>query len=228
MSSKTALKPFVVVLSLKPAARLPQNLGRLELNFAEPEPDGLKKVWITKIEENIKGTSVQTGLRFRVFLNAESIRDAIDLAKGLTDGVVSFLTMMTGRGMDIPREEIAYELTPDVQERDFVQVFYTPITLPSRRQVDPQPLIDFIDRQMKLEAPFAEHLIRAIRWYRLGATVTDIFDQFNCFWIGLESLNPLLQQKLSVRVTQQCVLIAGTNGLRPPQSLESGSLFKTR
>lgn len=199
MSSKTALKPFVVVLSLKPAARLPQNLGRLELNFAEPEPDGLKKVWITKIEENIKGTSVQTGLRFRVFLNAESIRDAIDLAKGLTDGVVSFLTMMTGRGMDIPREEIAYELTPDVQERDFVQVFYTPITLPSRRQVDPQPLIDFIDRQMKLEAPFAEHLIRAIRWYRLGATVTDIFDQFNCFWIGLEALNPLLQRKLSAK-----------------------------
>lgn len=192
------MKPFVIVLSLKPAVRLPQNLGRLELNFAEP--DGLKKVWISKIEENIKGTPVQIGLRFRVFLNAQDIRAAIDSAKGLTDGIVSFLIMVTGRGMETPREEIAYELTPDVQERDFVQIFYdVPFKSASRRQVDPKSLIDFIDRQMKLEAPFSEHLIRAIRWYRMGAMVTDIFDQFNCFWIGLEALNPLLQQKLSVK-----------------------------
>ncbi len=197
------MKPFVVVLSLKPAVRLPQNLGKLELNFAEP--DGLKKVWITKIEENVEDTRIQAGLRFRVFLDAEDMRHAIDSAKGLTDGIVSILTMMTGRGMEIPREEIAYELTTDAQERDFIQIFYDPpirppISLPSRRQVDPQRLIDFIDRQMKLEAPlFTEHLARAIRWYRLGAMVTDVFDQFNCFWIGLEALNPLLQQKLSVK-----------------------------
>lgn len=62
-----------------------------------------------------------------------------------------------------------------------------------------QNLIDFIDKQSELERPFAEHVARATRWYRLGAMVTDIFDQFSCFWIGLEALNPLLQQKLSVK-----------------------------
>jgi hypothetical protein len=198
MSGKTSLKPFVVILSAKPAARLPKNLGRLELNF--PEPSGLKKVLITKIEEESAGTLIQTGLRFRVFLDAENVKDAVDSAKGLTDGIVSFMTMITGRGMEIPREEIAYELTQGAQERDFLQVFYdVPIKLPSRRQVDPQGLIDFIDRQLKLEVPFSEHMTRAIRWYRLGAMVTDVFDQFNCFWIGLEALNPLLQHKLSVK-----------------------------
>jgi hypothetical protein len=192
------LKPFVVILSIKPAVRLPKNLGTLELNF--PEPEGLKKVIITKIEEEIVGTLIQTGLRFRVFLYADNAKNAVDSAKSFVDGLVSFMTLTTGRGMNIPEEEIAYELTPNVQEREFLQVFHdVPIRLPSRRQVDPQCLIDFIDKQLKLKTPFAEHIARAGRWYRLGATVTDVFDQFNCFWIGLEALNPLLQQKLSVK-----------------------------
>jgi hypothetical protein len=192
------MKPFVVILSVKPAVRLPKNLVTLELNF--PEPSGLKKVIVTKIEEEIAGTVIQTGLMFRVFLNAESIKEAVDSAKSLTDGIVSFMTLITGRGMEIPREEIAYELTPIAQERDFVQVFYdVPMKQPSRRQVDPQILINFIDEQSKLEKTLVEHIARAVRWYRLGAMVSDIFDQFNCFWIGLEALNPLLQQRLSVK-----------------------------
>jgi len=28
---------------------------------------------------------------------------------------------------------------------------------------------------------------------------TDVFDQFNCFWIGLEALNPVLRKKLSIK-----------------------------
>lgn len=192
------MKPFVVTLSAKPAVRLPKNMGTLELNFQEPS--GLTRVLITKIEEESAGTQIQTGLRFRVFLDAENVKGAVFSAKGLTDGIVSFMTMLTGRGMNIPREETAYELTKDVQERDFLQVFYdVPLTLPSRRQLDPQGLISFIDRHLKLQVPFSQHVTRAIRWYRLGATVTDIFDQFNCFWIGLEALNPLLQRKLSVK-----------------------------
>jgi hypothetical protein len=128
------LKTFIVILSTKPAVRMPRNLGTLELNF--PELEGFTKVLINKIEEDTAGmhagTSIQIGLRFRVFLNAESIKDAIDTAKSLTDGIVSFMTLITGRGMEIPQEEVAYELTPNVQERDFLQVFYDiPIKAPS-------------------------------------------------------------------------------------------------
>ncbi len=191
------LKPFVVILSVKPAVRLPNNLGNLELSFQEP--DGPKKVIITKIEEEVAGTMIPTGLRFRVLLSAESIKKAIELAKGLTDGVVSFMTLITGRGMEIPREDIAYELTENTQERDFLQVFYdVPMKEPSRRQADIQLLTDLIDKQLRLDRPLLEHIARAVRWYRLGVMVTDVFDQFNCFWIGLEALNLLLQQKLAV------------------------------
>lgn len=188
----------MVSLFAKPAVRVPRHLGHIQLSF--PEEDGLKKVIMTKIEEKDEsGTVIQTGLRFRVFTNAESLKGAINSAKSLTDGIVSFMTLMTGRGMDIPCEEIAYEITPSVHKRDFVQVFYDiGLKSVSRRQIDPDKLIDFIDKHNKLDPLSTEQVSRAIRWYRLGAMVTDIFDQFNCFWIGLEALNPILQRKLSI------------------------------
>jgi hypothetical protein len=192
------LKPFVVVLVAKPAVRLPKGFGTLELNFLEPS--GTKKVQVTKIEEDVAGTLIQTGLMFKAFLDAQNTKDAVNSAKALTDGIVSFMTLITGRGMEIPREEMTYEITPGVEEREFLQIYYdVPMKQPSRREIDPQTLINFIDRQLKLEASFAERVARAGRWYRLGTMVTDIFDQFNCFWIGLEALNPLLQQTLQVK-----------------------------
>ena len=108
--------------------------------------------------------------------------------------------MSQGKAWIPPREEIAYELTPNKSEREFLQVFYDiPIKSPSRRQIDPKLLTDFIDKEMKMKTPFLEHVQRAIRWYRLGAMQVDLYDQFNCFWIGLEALNPILQQQLSVK-----------------------------
>jgi len=193
------LKPYVVVLTAKPAVRLPVNT-QLNLEFNFSNPNEYKKVQINKIEEETTGVRIQTGLSFRVFLNAENVVTAVQSAKAFVDGIVSFITVVTGRGMDIPREEIAYELTPNQPEREFLQVFYdVPIKSPSRRQIDPKQLTDFIDSELKMNTPIAEHLRRAIRWYRLGAMQVDWFDQFNCFWIGLESLNPILQQQLSVK-----------------------------
>ena len=192
------LKTYLVVLTSKPSARLPQNLSRLELNFTGPT--GPKKLLMMKIEEESAGTIVQTGISFRVFIDSENLTDAIQSAKGFVDGIASLITLLTGRGMDIPCEEISYELTPDVPKREFSQIFYdVPIKLASRRLVDPQRLTDFVDKIFQPKTPKSERIARAIRWYRLGATVTDPFDQFNSFWIGLEALNPILQERLSIK-----------------------------
>jgi len=32
----------------------------------------------------------------------------------------------------------------------------------------------------------------------MGTLAFDVFDKFNCFWIGLEALNPILQEKFSI------------------------------
>ncbi|MBO3809708.1 MAG: hypothetical protein FGF50_08970 [Candidatus Brockarchaeota archaeon] len=90
---------------------------------------------------------IQSGLRLTVFLKAQSLEEAINEAKSFADGVVSFITLVTGVGLDVPKEELAYEITPEVEERDFLQVFYNtlPISI-SRRTLDNQLLKHFIDK----------------------------------------------------------------------------------
>jgi hypothetical protein len=128
------------------------------LNF--DEVDKPKKVIISKIEETISGSKIQSSLSLRVFLSAKNLKEAINEAKSFADGVISFVALTTGVGLDIPSENLAFEITPKVETR--------------------------------------EHIGGSIRWYRLGTTTVDVFDRFNCFWIGLEALNPILQNKLKV------------------------------
>lgn len=192
------MKKYVAIFSLKPAVRLDPKLGNITLNFREKKP---KRVIVSKIEQNVSQNSkIQTGLLFRVFISAENVEEARIEAKSLVDAIASFMTLITGVGLSIPREELIYEITQNVQEREFVQVFHNPLTLHiSRRVLDPQLLIDVIDHSVKLKAEYFRRIGRAVRWYRMGVMTFDKFDRFNCFWIGLEALNPLLQEKLSVK-----------------------------
>jgi len=170
------------------------------VNLVFEEPKQSKKVVISKIEGEVAGRKIQSGLQLTVFLQAENLREAINEAKGLVDGIVSFITLVTGVGLDIPSENLAYEITPEVEERDFVQIFHDPFNISiSRRKLDHQLLIKMMDHSMKLDSKTKQRVARAMRWYRMGVMTPDVFDRFNCFWIGLEALNPLLQRKFSIQ-----------------------------
>lgn len=191
------MKEYTVVFSLKPAVKLPSALENIILNF-ESEKDP-RKIVISKIEENVTGASIQSGLLFRVFIRAENLKEAVNEAKSFADGIVSFITLVTGIGLDIPLEELAYEITPTVEEREFIQFFHDPLHMTvSRRTLDHQLLTLLIDMTMKLKPDDRERVGRAIQWYRIGSMTPNVFDKFNCFWIGLEALNPILQEKFSV------------------------------
>ena len=195
---RTKMKECVCIFSVKPAVRLSEELGSLVLRFLNHK--GFKKVVISKIKEKYGGDLIQTGLEFRVFIRASDIKEARNEAKGLVDGISSFMTLVSGVPFTIPNEQIIYEITPGIKERDFLQIFYDPLKIPvSRRKLDHKLLVDIMDRCFKLDDVSQQIIARAIRWYRLGCTTFEIFDKFGCFWIGLEALNPLLQQKLSVR-----------------------------
>jgi hypothetical protein len=191
------LKEYVVLLSLEPAVRLNTKLENITLNFDEvKEP---KKVIISKIEETISGSRIQSGLSLRIFLSAENLKEAINEAKSFADGVISFITLATGVGLAIPSESLAYEITPNTSERDFIQIYHDPFRLAiSRRTLNHEQFIQLMDHFMKSEAETRERIGRSIRWYRMGTATFDVFDRFNCFWIGLEALNPILQNKLKV------------------------------
>jgi hypothetical protein len=69
------LKEYVILLSLKPAVRLDPQLDNILLNFEVKEP---KKIMISKIQETISGSKIQSGLSLRVFLRAENLKEAVN------------------------------------------------------------------------------------------------------------------------------------------------------
>jgi len=190
-------KDYKILLSVRPAVGLDPKLKNIILNFDEVKRP--KKVIISKIEETISGSRIQSGLLLRVFLSAENLKEAVKEAKSFADGIISFITLATGVGLDIPSENLAYEVTPNVSEREFIQIYHDPFRIVvSRRILNHELLIQLMDHFMKTEPKTSERIGRSIRWYRMGTMTLDVFDRFNCFWIGLEALNPTLQNKFKV------------------------------
>lgn len=191
------MKKYLVTFAIKPAVCVDSQIQKIDFTFNEP--DGTKRVIISKIEEEIGQQKIQTGLFLRVFLDAHSVNEAKEKAKSFVDGVVSFITLVSGVGLQVPLENLAYEVTQEADKRDFLQVFYDILKVQySRRRLDHALLTKIIDNTLKLDSLSYYGVARAIRWYRMGALTFDIFDKFNCFWIGLEALNSVLQRKLSV------------------------------
>jgi hypothetical protein len=192
------MKKFVATFTLTPAVRVDPSSQNIDLTFNEV--DGTKRVIISKIEEMKGGQSFQTGIFLRVFIDAENVKEAKEHAKVFVDGVIGFITLVAGVGLQTPNECLAYEVTPNVQKREFLQTFFDPAKIqPSRRTLDHKLLAKIIDHIFKIDSYSNRCVARAIRWYRMGTLTFDIFDKYSCFWIGLEALNPILQQKLSVK-----------------------------
>ena len=191
------MKNFVVIFLLKPAVRIDKKFSSMDFTFKEH--DGTKRVVVHRIEEMVAGQMVQTGLMFRVYLDGNDVRDARHQAKVFVDGVVGFIAFATGMGMKIPTEVLSYEISPEAKEKEFLQIFWN-ITSPrlSRRTISSEFLVRVIDGALKKAGSSYHCIPRALGWYRMGISTSDIFDKFNCFWIGLESLNSLLSQRLNI------------------------------
>lgn len=185
----------MVIFSLKPGIKYDEKL--LNFDFTFNEHDGTKRAIISRIIQKISNHDVQTGLFFRVYINAENVLEAKERAKGFIDGVIGLMSFTSGVGLPIPEEILAYEITPNATKREFLQVFYNPTNVAiSRKKIDHKFFQRFTDQIYKLDESSYHRIARALRWYRLGALTFDIFDKFSCYWTGIEALNPLLQRKL--------------------------------
>lgn len=185
---------------MKPATVFEKPGGELVLRF--PSPDrGYENVVIKEIMESIAENSVPTGLEFRAEVQASSIDEAMLRGAGLVDGVASFITLVSGAGVSVVQPKLCYDITAGRAEREFRQFFDGVEFLnPSKRVLSHENLIDKIDRFYTIKEPaVSERITRAIRWYRWAAGSVDAYDRFVAYWIGLEALNKVLQDRLSVK-----------------------------
>jgi len=127
-----SMKSYAITFTLKPGVRIDPRIN-LPMDFTFNEKDGAKRVLIDKIEDNVHDKPVQTGLSFKVLIEGSSVAEAKEKAKGFIDGVVGFLTLTSGVGLQIPIENVAYEQGSNM-EREFLQVFFNPAGLTVSRR----------------------------------------------------------------------------------------------
>jgi len=195
----TAFGTYRVISHAGPATVFEKPGGELVLRF--PTPDrGFETLVIRELGERISDNFVPTGLEFRAEVRSSSIEEAVARGASLADGVASFITLVSGVGTPIVRPMLCYEITQGKSEREFRQ-FFDDVTFlsPSRRFLPHEQLLDRIDRFYKIQEPaVSERIIRAIRWYRWGTGSPDPYDRFVAYWIGLEALNKILQERLRI------------------------------
>jgi hypothetical protein len=191
---------YRVICQAKPATVFSKPGGELVLRF--PTPDrGYENVVIREIGEKISENFVPTGLELRAEVQAESIEEGMLRGASLADAVCSFITLVSGAGTPTVRPMLCYEITDGKSEREFRQ-FLDDVSFlnPSKRVLHPEDLIDRIERTYNIKDPaVSERILRAIRWYRWGTGSTDPYDKFVAYWIGLEALNKVLQDRLKIR-----------------------------
>jgi len=198
MANQGSAKRYRAILTAKPGTKLP-NKVKLELNFPEPEGDHSKVMVENILEIDPTGIAVPSGLRFIVEVSASSLDSALGKAASLADGVASYTSISVRVGLPVVRQELVYEITPDIHDREFLQLFHElPADLP-QKSANPELVVALMEKAIEEnDERKRERITRAVRWYRKGAVSSDVLDRFISYWTGFEALNPILQDVFSV------------------------------
>jgi hypothetical protein len=191
-------RDFMVVFTVRPGTRLPDD-GEAQLNF--PDATGRMDTVIIRnlMESDQSGNVIPVGLKFAVKTRGGNIDDAIKKAKAVADAVVSFATFCNAVGLPTVREDLSYEITAGISDRDFLQLFHDIPVQSSRRELDARIMIDLMGRVFGItDDDSRDRVSRAISWHRRGCLAIDELEKFTWFWTGLETINPLLQEHFNV------------------------------
>ncbi len=194
---------FQTVFDVEPGVRLPQPF----LHEMDQEADELARLEVRPKQRQAEGNRhFQSGLQMRCEVDAENVDEAIEKGRILVEGILSVLSFVSGVGLPPAKVWLAYDVSPQKEGRDFIQFFDPPHSQVSKGLVDLGAFSDVLQALGSLDVEDrATRLAKALRWYRLAARELDPLDRFSYYWLGLESLNPLLMEEVGgTRSTQTC------------------------
>lgn len=134
--------------------------------------------------------------------DAETMEAAITNAENHAEITIQFLIISTSASTDHCRFDRAIDYDSGIKDRLFLQEYSVPFLNPSTRELSPEKLTKFIEAISNQENILLyeniECINRSMRWYRKGLLEDDLLDQHQYYWIALEILEPLLNQKYNV------------------------------
>ena len=111
--------------------------------------------------------------------------------------------------------QLAYEITPDIEERDFRQWYWDPPVPIAKPSVDQRIFgelrgrIDALANNRAAERVLWRSIV-SLSWFRQALEETDAIFRFHKLWVAVEALNPLLDEHYNIPTDER----AGFQGLR--------------
>lgn len=151
-------------------------------------------------EQIVNGVAAHKGLQFQVEISAPSLDSAVAGAGNVTEALLTALTLDTSGYSDEAKADVAYDSTEGISEREFWQRFEPEILGRPVKIANGKYAADIVATIGNIEK-HKDRLIRAGMALRRGLRVDDALSRFSEYWIGLECLNPALQQRLESEST---------------------------
>jgi hypothetical protein len=168
------------------------------------------------------------GLEIQVEVGADELAEAMRSAEQWAESVLTLLAA-AGRAPSTSAEmQVAYEVTPNVREREFAQSYRDLPILVGKTPV-PQEAVSALFEPLLAGPPgsqdwrLTQRIMLSLSWHRLAMSETDPLTRFLILWLAFEALNPLLSEHYGVegKGFQGLRALAGEGG-------EGGSDFVTQ
>ena len=167
-----------------------KEIGKFELSILEPD-GSTSKIILRDHKETTEKVIFHRGIKATIDITRDSIESASEQAKDQLQAVLSMATFQSNATVKEIYLELGYEITPNSEKTEFLQVEYWQGNLfKKKRSLDMQRLQVLVEKTFEKQE---KRIWRAGRWYRKALMEEDPFDRFSSFWIGLENLNkPLM------------------------------------
>lgn len=188
-------KKYMIVLRADSSLRITKEGGTASIDVKTADTQA--KVYFSDILEEHHGIKTHKHTQIEVELYEDTIDIATQKATNIANFFLGLASFSSGAAISTPKIHIAYETTPNVEDREFIQFFYNfGIPNTAKRDLD----FDKFNLLLKKDKSFAgnNRLMRAIRWYRTSLLEPDKLNRFSHIWVALESLNPLIKDKFDI------------------------------
>jgi len=183
---------FAVNFTVKPATKFTEDF------VAEIKRGGEDDVKLSVrniFSQDSSGTPFPIGLDITAELKAEDKDKAIEKANGWVSGLLGIASFVSNVGIPPMRAETAYAISPEMEERDFMQFFYDlPLPTKSSGKLRTGLLVKFFGKLLDENTRYNDRIQRSIASYHKSIIQTNPVDQFVAIWFGLEALNQPLKE----------------------------------